>query len=58
MENSYKVVYYDYNQTPAFQIAITDNLEKYKKFHARVYPVNYEPKNNEGYGKEQLIDSW
>ena len=56
MENSYKVVYYDNNKQ--FHVEITNDLDKYKQFHTRVYPKDYEPINNEGYGIKELIDSW
>lgn len=32
---------------------------KYKKYHTRIYPGNYEPSGpGNGYGSEELIDSW
>ncbi len=55
MDYKYKVVYYKDNKQ---YIELTNELNKYKQYTARVYPADYKPSDNHVYGSEELIDSW
>ena len=65
MENTdtteYKIVYYKNGEFTIDkcigQVWINDDSE-YKKYHIRVYPADYNPTLEQGYGSENLIDSW
>lgn len=56
----YKIVYYKDNEMIIEKcIGQVWKDDKYKKYHTRIYPGNYEPSGpGSGYGSEELIDSW
>lgn len=57
----YKVVYYKNNQMFIDKCTgkqLKDPYSKYRKYHTRIYPTNYEPLPPNGYHTEQLITSW
>lgn len=60
-QEEYKIVYYKKNDKQMYIDKVKGKVwlepdSEYKQHCVRIYPVDYEPEN--GYGSEELIDSW